>query len=257
MHPEPASTATGWDKIGTDSRYVLLDGLHAIKHAARFGAEIDALITTDRSATLALAAAVAPDLGPWFDANLITVSPAELAATARSAMHPVVGWALRPAPGARSAQGPTVLLENPRNLGNLGAAIRLAAGFGAAVLSTGSVDPWHPQVVRAAAGLHFATSVARVEPESVPGPLHVFDRDGADLRSARLPADAVLVFGSERHGVSQELKRRAAAVLAIPIADRVSSYNLAASVGIGLYHWALAAAPERLNRTGWPGEHQP
>jgi RNA methyltransferase, TrmH family len=250
MHPDPARTGGGWDKIGTDSRYVLLDGLHAIKHAARFGAEIDALITTDRSGTLALAAAVAPDLSDWFDANLITVSPAELAAAARSIAHPVVGWALRPPPGARSAQGPTVLLDNPRNLGNLGAAIRLAAGFGAAVLATGSVDPWHPQVVRAAAGLHFATSVARVSASTVDGPLYVFDRDGADLRSARLPDDAVLVFGSERHGVSAALTRRAAAVLAIPIADRVSSYNLAASVGIGLYHWAL-------NRTGSPGEHQP
>jgi RNA methyltransferase, TrmH family len=251
MRPEPARPAAGWSKIGTDSRYVMLDGLHAVKHAARFGAEIAAVLTTDRPGALALADAVAPDLRPWLDTNLITVSPAELAAAARSAMHTVVGWALRPAaPAAGPAPGPVVLLDNPRNLGNLGAVVRLAAGFGAAVLCTGTVDPWHPRVVRAAAGLHFATSVARVAPEAVAGPLYVFDRDGAELRTAVLPADPVLVFGSERHGVSEAFRRRAAAVLAIPIADRVSSYNLAASVGIGLYHWSL-------NRSAAPPEHLP
>src|ERR671916_75279 len=56
------------------------------------------------------------------------------------------------------------ILEAPRHLGNLGAAIRVAAAAdAAAVLTTGHNDPWHPDAIRGAAGLHFALPVGRIE----------------------------------------------------------------------------------------------
>jgi TrmH family RNA methyltransferase len=136
-----------------------------------------------------------------------------------------------------------ILLENPRQLGNVGAVIRVAAGFGArAVRTTGSVDPWHPAVVRGAAGLHFAIPVGRIDDDQVDdaaeGPLVLFDPSGVDLRSVPLPDRSCLAFGSERQGASAVLRRGADLVVAIPIRDRVSSYNLATSVAIALYHWA-------------------
>jgi RNA methyltransferase, TrmH family len=147
----------------------------------------------------------------------------------------LVGLAHRPA--VAPGPGPTILLDNPRHLGNLGAVIRVAAGFGArAVLSTGTVDPWHPTVVRAAAGLHFAVPVRRIE--ELPSDLVGFDPSGDDLRSVRIPDDAVLAFGSERHGLSPEVRSRCARLVAIPIRDQVSSYNLATSVAVALYAWA-------------------
>jgi TrmH family RNA methyltransferase len=67
-----------------------------------------------------------------------------------------------------------------------------------------------------------------------------FDPAGDDLRSAALPADAVLAFGSERHGLSPDVRSRCTRLVAIPIRDRVSSYNLATSVAVALYAWSAA-----------------
>ena len=46
-------------------------------------------------------------------------------------------------------------------MGNMGACVRVAAAADAAgVLTTGGNDPWHPDALRGAAGLHFALPVA-------------------------------------------------------------------------------------------------
>ena len=135
---------------------------------------------------------------------------------------------------------PVVVLDNPRNLGNAGAVIRLAAGFGATgVVTTGTLDPWHPTVVRGGAGLHFATAVERLEvAELPPGPLFALDPEGDDIRGIKLPDDAVLAFGSERSGLSPELRERTDHLVALPMRPQVSSYNLATSVAMTLYHWS-------------------
>ncbi|MFD7096094.1 TrmH family RNA methyltransferase, partial [Streptomyces xanthophaeus] len=134
---------------------------------------------------------------------------------------------------------PVVVLDNPRNLGNVGAVVRLAAGFGATgVVTRGDLDPWHPNVVRAGAGLHYATTVDRVEIATLPaGPLYALDPEGEDIRSLTLPDDALLAFGSERHGISPELRARADHLVSLPMRPQVSSYNLATSVAMTLFHW--------------------
>jgi len=219
---------------------VVLAGLHAVKHALRFGAVVDALLTSDREAVLALAAQVAPDVLDRLAAGLRTVGPAELARVAGGRVD-VVGLARRPAP-RQWGPAPAVLLDTPRHLGNVGAAVRVAAGFGAGgVLTTGSVDPWHPTVVRAAAGLHFALPVRRAT-GSLPlegRTLLAFDPAGEDLRTAVIPDHAVLAFGSERRGLSLAVRSEADRIIAIPMRDRVSSYNLATSVAVALYAWTL------------------
>jgi RNA methyltransferase, TrmH family len=134
-----------------------------------------------------------------------------------------------------------VLLDNPRNLGNFGAVIRVAAGLGAGgVVSLGDVDPWHPNVLRGSAGLHFALPVARLGGvDEVRGTVIAFDAGGRALRDVRIPDDAVLAFGSERHGLSPEVRDRADLVVSLPMRPKVSSYNLTTSVAMGLYHWEL------------------
>ncbi|OEV02103.1 MULTISPECIES: TrmH family RNA methyltransferase [Streptomyces] len=228
---------------------VLLDGFHALKHALRFGARVPVALATDRRAALALAEELAPDLTGTLDALLWEVPGATLSALVPRA-HPTGVAALAlpdpaadPAavgPGERSA--PFVVLDNPRNLGNVGAVVRLAAGAGAGgVLTTGDLDPWHPAVVRAGAGLHFATRVARRQVAELPdGPLLAFDPEGADLRSVTVPDGAMLAFGSERHGLSAGMRARADRLVALPMRPQVSSYNLATSVAMALYHWMSA-----------------
>ncbi|MEU4150663.1 TrmH family RNA methyltransferase [Streptomyces sp. NPDC026659] len=234
---------------------VLLDGFHALKHALRFGAEVPVAVTTDRKATLALADELAGDLADTLDA-LLTEVPGTAYAALVPRPHPtgVAALAVRPSREANlralartPRTAPVVVLDEPRNLGNAGAVIRLAAGFGATgVVTTGTLDPWHPTVVRGGAGLHFATAVERLGVDELPaGPLFALDPEGEDIRGTVLPDDAVLAFGSERSGLSAALRARADHLLALPMRPQVSSYNLATSVAMTLYHWSasMGAAP--------------
>jgi TrmH family RNA methyltransferase len=223
------------------------------------------LATSDRAGTLALAESVARDVVGRLSRDLVRLEPDELRRVfgADPGVR-VVGLARRPEPGPASGAGPgagpangplgadrtapAVLLDTPRNLGNVGAVVRVAAGLAAgAVWSTGSVDPWHRQVVRAAAGLHFAVPVARLSPDQLAaaldtGPLVAFDRAGEDLRGIAIPDHAILAFGSERRGLNPTLRARADALVAIPMRQAVSSYNLATSTAIALYAWSTGAA---------------
>ncbi|MFB6893763.1 TrmH family RNA methyltransferase [Kitasatospora sp. NPDC056327] len=243
------SWRAGAEEPGT----VLLDGFHPLKHALRFGGDVRRVLTADRAALLALAAGLAPDVVPALD-GLAAELPEAALRTLAPRLHPtgVIALAVRPTAEANRAAlavrprtAPVVLLENPRNLGNVGAVIRLAAGFGAAgVVTTGELDPWHPAVLRGSAGLHFATAVERLDPAELPaGPLCVLDPEGADIRTTAFPDDAVLAFGTERHGVSAELRARADRLVAVPMRAGVSSFNLATSVAMGLFHWMSGRPP--------------
>ncbi|MBO8187188.1 TrmH family RNA methyltransferase [Streptomyces spirodelae] len=242
MTGETAETAESrWARYAEQG--VLLDGFHALKHALRFGARVPVALATDRRAALALAAELAPDLTGVLDGLLREVSVSTLGALVPRA-HPTGVAALAvpettALPAAPEREAPLVVLDNPRNLGNVGAVVRLAAGAGAAgVLTTGDLDPWHPAAVRAGAGLHFATSVERRPVAGLPdGPLLAFDPEGADLRTVEVPAGALLAFGSERHGLSPQMRARADSLVALPMRPQVSSYNLATSVAMALYHW--------------------
>ncbi|MFI6245016.1 TrmH family RNA methyltransferase [Streptomyces sp. NPDC051016] len=227
---------------------VLLDGFHALKHALRFGAEVPVAVTTDRAATLALADELAPDVRDAL-AALLTEVPPETYTSLVPRPHPtaVAALAVRPSREANlralahlPRTAPIVVLDEPRNLGNAGAVIRLAAGFGTTgVITTGTLDPWHPTVVRGGAGLHFATAVERLTvPELPPGPVFALDPEGEDIRGTKLPDDAILAFGSERTGLSPDLRARADHLLRLPMRPQVSSYNLATSVAMTLFHWS-------------------
>jgi tRNA G18 (ribose-2'-O)-methylase SpoU len=238
-----------WRRLADTS--VLLDGFHALKHALRFGAEVPVAVAVDRAAALALADDLAPDVRKPLTA-LLTEVPEETYRTLVPRPHPtaVAALAARPARATHLAAlahtprtAPVVVLDNPRNLGNAGAVIRLAAGFGATgVVTTGTLDPWHPMVVRGGAGLHFATAVERLEVADLPsGPLFALDPEGDDIRALKLPDDALLAFGSERSGLSAELRERADHLVSLPMRPQVSSYNLATSVAMTLYHWSMGA----------------
>jgi TrmH family RNA methyltransferase len=203
---------------------VRLEGFHALKHALRFGAEI-VEATGDRDALERMAAALAPDV----DFSVVAHVPGA----------PLVAVAVRPEQRL-GPRGPVVLLENPRHLGNVGAAIRVAAAAGAAgVLATGSSDPWHPDAIRGAAGLQFALPVLRADDVPPGRPLVAVDPDGD---AAPPPPDAVFAFGSERHGLSAALRDRADQRLRIPMRPGVSSLNLATAVAVVLYTWHRSPA---------------
>jgi RNA methyltransferase, TrmH family len=218
-----------------DPGLVVLEGFHAVKHALRFGAELLGAWTADAEALEELRLRLAPDveLAPSvvdLDALAAVVPRAQVVAVARRPAQPGVAEVL-----AATGPEPVVLLEDPRHLGNLGACVRVAAAAGAAaVLTTGRQDPWHPDALRGSAGLHFALPVARIRRLDTGGrPLVALDPAGEPLRT--LPERALLAFGTERDGLSEELLARADARLALPMRPGVSSLNLATAVAAVLY----------------------
>lgn len=238
-----------------DPRLTVLEGFHALKHALRFGARVREAVASDPEGLERLAAELAPDLAGSLREQVIEVD-AELIArlVPQSPRTGVVALAERPRADLEALltdprPAPIVLLEDPRTMGNMGACVRVAAAAdAAAVLTTGGNDPWHPDALRAAAGLHYALPVAAVEgPPDADRPLVAIDPDGEDLRAAELSPRAILAFGTERYGLSESLLGRADARLGIPMREGVSSLNLATAVAAVLFAARLrGGAQERL-----------
>lgn len=235
-----------------DPSLAVLEGFHPLKHALRFGATVLEVVTSDPAELDRLASLLAPDVSEQMRSLARPVEPELFAQLAPlTPATGVMALAERPAIDPATVLGerrgaPVVLLEDPRDLGNMGACVRVAAAAdAAAVLTSGSHDPWHPDALRGAAGLHFALPVCRLERlqslEGLDRPLLALDPDGEPLDPAALDPRAVLAFGTERHGLSGELLAMADARISIPMRAGVSSLNLATSVAAVLFAWRLRA----------------
>ena len=230
----------------------MLEGFHPLKHALRFGANVLEVVSPDPSELDRLATLLAPDLAPRLRTLVRQVDPSvfdQLAPLTPSTG--VMSLAERPRLDAAAVladrrPAPVVLLEDPRDLGNMGACVRVAAAADiTGVLTTGSHDPWQPDALRGAAGLHYAVAVSRLEHlellREIDRPLIALDPDGDPLEPSELSPRALLAFGTERHGLSPELLARADARISIPMRPGVSSLNLATAVAAVLFAWRLSA----------------
>jgi RNA methyltransferase, TrmH family len=260
---DPRASTASLKRIFRDARrdpeLAVLEGMHALKHALRFQAQVLHTVVVAPEELRALVAAHAPDVLERMLADARTVAPEVFESLAPQAPTTgVIAIARRPPidpdallDDARAA--PIVLLERPQDLGNIGACVRVAAAADVAgVLTTGIHDPWDPAALRGSAGLHFALPVARLGADALERvssagggrgdrrPLVAVDPEGDQLRPGRLPAGAILAFGAERQGLSAELLGRADALVRLPMRAGVSSLNLATSVAALLYAWRLS-----------------
>lgn len=229
-----------------DPALAVLEGFHPLKHALRFDATIIEVLTDDPGRLDELALRLAPDVRERVTAM---ARPIETQIFEQLSPLPpstrVISLAERPRIDtalmlADPRPEPVVLLEDPRDLGNMGASVRVCAAADiAGVLTTGGHDPWHPDALRGAAGLHFALPVARIgglhELAASGRPLLAVDPDGEPIDSGSLDPRAILAFGTEREGLSDELLQQAAARVRIPMRAGVSSLNLATSVAAVLF----------------------
>jgi TrmH family RNA methyltransferase len=228
---------------------VQVDGFHAVKHALRFGAQLTEIVAVADSDWLRLATELAPDVKDELRVRVRMVSEAEFLRYSpgrhQTGMAAVARRPLYDLPPERAAKrlAPAVLLEEPRRLGNVGAVVRVAAAAGASgVAVLGGVDPWHPAAVRGSAGLHFALPVTCVDDvAAITGPVVAMDPEGEPIGTAGIGSQTLLVFGTEREGVSDALKQRADRLVALPMRPGVSSLNLATSVAAALYWWRLSS----------------
>ncbi len=147
------------------------------------------------------------------------------------------------------------LLAQVRDPGNAGTVIRTAdaAGAGAVLLSSGSVDPYNGKCVRASAGSLFhlpvvtgVTVAAAVAALRAAG-LRVLAADGAGERdldeltdAGELARPTAWLLGNEAWGLPAEVAALADAVVRVPIHGKAESLNLATAAAVCLYASARA-----------------
>jgi TrmH family RNA methyltransferase len=135
--------------------------------------------------------------------------------------------------------------------GNAGTVLRVAdaAGADAVIFAGDTVDPHNGKCVRASTGSLFHLPVARsrefdrVFDSCRAVGLRLVAADGNaqnDLDSADLTMPIAWVFGSEAHGLSDEVRRLLDHAFRVPIYGRAESLNLATAAAVCLYASAIA-----------------
>jgi RNA methyltransferase, TrmH family len=137
-----------------------------------------------------------------------------------------------------------LVLDAVQDPGNFGTLVRTALAFGvlAVVALPGTVDPWNPKSVRAAAGATFRVPIAGIEWSAALAWLHsngfsvyVATTDGTPLPQLAPAAHSALVVGNEGAGVGEPALRAADARVTIPMSGPAESLNVAIAAGILLY----------------------
>lgn len=143
----------------------------------------------------------------------------------------------RPGPdGPLGADELVLALDGVSDPGNLGTIIRLADWFGVHRIwcAEGSVDPFNPKTVQSSMGSVFRVEVLAVHlPDRLAAAqrggalVYAADMAGAPVFEVALQRPAVLVLGSESHGLSGPVRRQAGVLLRVPGGGGAESLNVA------------------------------
>jgi len=144
---------------------------------------------------------------------------------------------------------PCLALDHIRDPGNLGTLLRSANWFGVKdiYVSTESVDPYNPKVVRSSMGSLFHCRIH--ENMELPSLLNTLGQkdyrcigastNGVDIRTVSSFEKDVIIIGSEAHGISQHLSNYIDIEVAIPGSGKGESLNAAIAGSIFLYHFTM------------------
>lgn len=148
----------------------------------------------------------------------------------------------------RLAGGPRLILyfHETNDPSNVGAIFRTAeaAAVSGVILSKGSADPFSPKALRAGMGANLRLPVwERADMEESIGwarerEIRIVAADikgKASYSEADWTVPSLLIFGSEAHGVEDNVLALADDVVFIPMKNGVESLNLAVSAGIILF----------------------
>lgn len=208
-----------------------------------WGAETEN-VHTDLRSLLERAAAAGVEIATCEDALLSEVSRLE-------GVPELLAWAMRPTGDWREALQRSaapdwwLVAGGVQDPGNLGALVRVAAGFGAAgiVCLKGGGSPWHPRALRGAAGTTFRLPVfERVEISEF---LEAAAEHNLELWATAADGEAVhpsaagerktpvaLLLGEEGRGLSKELFEACQKRVGIPLERGVESLNVATAAAV-------------------------
>jgi TrmH family RNA methyltransferase len=136
-------------------------------------------------------------------------------------------------------------LDAIRDPGNMGTLIRSAEwfGFSEVVCSPECVDVYNPKVLQASMGAMF-----RVKLSVWDGALNDLNKDyrilaadasGTPVREAELPEKAILIIGSESHGLSETVRDACDTLVSIPSSGKGESLN--AAVAASILMWEMTS----------------
>lgn len=140
-----------------------------------------------------------------------------------------------------------VLLENIKDLGNLGTILRTAKAFSqdAVILFGDTVDLYNPKCVRSAVGNLWKIPVVQIKNfETLKATFADFEliatlpkaQNTIFLKDFNVKLPYLIMFGSEAQGLSQDLIDFSTQKITIEMNSEVESLNLSISVGIVLYN---------------------
>lgn len=138
-----------------------------------------------------------------------------------------------------------VVLEAVADPGNLGTILRTldAVNGEGVILLEGSTDPYDPTAIRASMGAVFTQNLVRttrtefthwIEKQALPL-VGTSDRGAQDYHEFAYPSPCVILMGSERQGLNDALQALCRQVVAIPMAGKCDSLNLAVAASLILY----------------------
>jgi TrmH family RNA methyltransferase len=141
-------------------------------------------------------------------------------------------------------KGVWVALEDMRDPGNLGTIIRTADAVAASgvILVGQSCDPYSGDCVRATTGSIFGVPLVRMETDTFIGLCKSWRGDvvgthlkGNDDFRRGYKSPTLLVMGSERRGLSEELAAACNSLVRIPMPGGAESLNVATATALMLY----------------------
>ncbi len=135
---------------------------------------------------------------------------------------------------------PTLVLDGVGDPGNLGTIIRLCDWFGFTQLicSNESVDLYNPKVVQASMGSLFRVQVIYTDLteliSNLPEGKNIYgaDMNGTSIYDVNFDKNPIVIFGSESHGISENLKARISEKISITQVGGGESLNVAVSAAI-------------------------
>jgi len=152
----------------------------------------------------------------------------------------------------------TIVLDNIQDPGNLGTIIRLAVWFGVEdiICSPGCVDLYNNKVLQATMGalLHVKVHYAEILPllsvvKPLGLPVYATTLAGESIYGSQLPASAMILFGNESKGISEELIEASTHQVMIP-----SFGNRGAGIDSLNAGMAVAIACSEFRRRNVPGQ---
>jgi TrmH family RNA methyltransferase len=147
-------------------------------------------------------------------------------------------------------RGIFVALESIQNPGNLGTILRTCDAVGAhgLILLNYSTDPYDPAAVKASMGSIFTVPLVKstsqeflnwATTKSLPI-IGTSDKASQSCFTYQYPNPCVLLMGSEREGLPQELVEHTKEMLGIPMEGAADSLNISVATGIILYQAYLS-----------------